>query len=130
MAETTNGPKGAAAPVKGKRGGMNKMEAVRQALGQLGKHAKPMQIQANIKSRFGIEMSTDHISNYKSTILKGKGGKRKASKMHPVEVAAAKPAASVKGNSHLSLHDVDTVKHLLRRLGPHSLKGLIDVLAK
>ena len=49
-----------------------------------------------------------------------------------LERAVAKTtAAKVNGKSYdgLSLKDVEAVKTLLGRLGPNSLKGLIDVLA-
>jgi hypothetical protein len=121
MAETANGSKG-----------VSKMEAVRAALRELGRKAKPLKIQEFIKEKFNIDMSPDHISNYKSTILKGKGksGKRGRPKGTGVP-AAAKPAA---GNAHsrsgLALEDVENVKKLVRRFGSDSLKRLIDVLTK
>jgi hypothetical protein len=122
MAETTG---------RNKSSGVSKMEGVRQALRQLGRHAKPTQIHDFIKEKFGIEMSKDHISNYKSTILKGKG--KKGRKAAAAKAAATKPAATTgngKGRASLSPEDVDNVKNLLRRHGPDSLRKLIDVLVK
>ena len=141
MAGTANDPKAAAA--KGKAG-VSKMDAVRQAIRQLGRSAKPRQIQGAIKEQFGVAMTLDHISNYKSTILKQVGGQAKKAAKGPAapKPAAHQPAApaaarqpakaagSGTGGDHLSVDDVRTVKALLSRLRPDSLKGLIDVLAR
>jgi hypothetical protein len=141
MARTANGQQAAAA--KG-QAGVSKMDAVRQAIRQLGRDAKPRQIQGVIKEQFGVEMTLDHISNYKSTIRKQAGGKAKKAAKGPAApqpaahkpaapAAVAKPAAAAgsgKGGDHLSVEDGQTVKALLSRLRPDSLKGLIDVLAR
>jgi hypothetical protein len=134
MAETTNGPK-TAATGKGKRTGMSKMEAVRQGLRLLGRGAKPLQLHATIKEKFGIDMSPDHISNYKSTILKSKGkGKGKWGKKAAAAPQAAATTSTASANAHgrggLSPEDVENVKTLVRRFGSSSLKKLIDVLVK
>jgi len=57
MADKTNGQvaTGAQKPI-------TKMEAVRRAWRALGKDAKPAQMKGFIKNRFGIDMTTDHIS--------------------------------------------------------------------
>ena len=57
--------------------GISKMEAVRRALAELGKDAMPIPIKEYLQSRFGIEMNTEHISNYKSSLLKASGAKKK-----------------------------------------------------
>jgi hypothetical protein len=119
MAETANGSKG-----------VSKMDAVRQALRELGRKAKPLKIQAFIKDNFKIDMTPDHISNYKSTILKGKGKKSgKQGRPKATAATAAKPAGgNAKGGSGLAPEDVANVKTLVRRFGSDSLKKLIDVL--
>src|SRR4051812_38650675 len=55
----------------------SKMDAVRQALGELGKDAKPKDIQQHIKERYGIDnMTLQHISTYKSSLRKKRRGRR------------------------------------------------------
>jgi hypothetical protein len=124
MAETANGSKA----------GVSKMEAVRQGLQQLGRNAKPLKLQAFIKEKFNIDMTPDHISNYKSTILKSKGkpGRKPGTKTDPAAPAAAsmKPAGNAYGRGGLSPDDVENVKTLVHRFGPTSLKKLIDVLVQ
>jgi hypothetical protein len=134
MAEATNSPK--AATAKKKTGGISKMDAVRQALRQLGGDAKPVQIHGFIKDKFGIEMTLDHISNYKSDIRK-KRGKGKKAGHKPAATAAAPKATAPKaagGNgrrrANLSVQEVDTLRRLLREVDPGSLKGMIDVLSR
>lgn len=129
MAEKSNGQGTATTTAS-----VSKMEAVRQALGQLGKSAMPAKIQGLIKEKFGIDMKLDHISNYKSVLRRG--GKKSAPQKSAAQQTAAPKSAAPKaapatGNGHggLSVEDVDTVKKLLGRHGPSRLKGLIDVLA-
>src|SRR5947209_698225 len=73
--KTPQEPPAAATTAPTNGAGMSKMEAVRRALAQLGREAKPLQIKDYIKSEFGIEMGADHISTYKGDILK-KAGRR------------------------------------------------------
>jgi hypothetical protein len=122
---------------KGRAGGVNKMEAVRQALHELGMDAKPAEIQTLIKDKFGVEMTLDHISNYKSHIRKASGkGKRRGRKPGPKPKGAAAAAAAPKAaghgrrRSHLSIQEADTLRRLLRDVEPGALKGMIDVLAR
>src|SRR4051812_1310619 len=92
MAEKTNTPEAASASAP-KTNGMSKMEAVKKALAALGKEAKPTVIQGYVKSKFNIEMSTDHISTYKGEIArKAKGGAKPAA---PVKKAAAPKVAAL-----------------------------------
>src|SRR5262245_6613015 len=90
MAEKTNGHDGAASQ-KAQAAGMSKMEAVRQALSAMGGDATPSQMQPFIKQKFGIDMSTDHISTYKGDIRRKAKAAKKAA---PKAAAAAKPAAT------------------------------------
>jgi hypothetical protein len=128
MADKANSNE-AGAPRKGRRGGVNKMEAVRQALDALGLDAKPLAIQKHLKER-GINMTPDHISNYKSDIRKKAGKRRRRGrKPGPKPAAAAAKPAMGNGRKHgLSLGDVETVKSLLKRLGVDGLRHLINVL--
>jgi hypothetical protein len=135
-------PKSAKAP----KPKISKMEAVRKTLSSLGREAKPTEMQAYIKKTFGIEMTKDHISNYKGDILRkvaeSAGGSATAQATSANKPAAPKPstpAAAVKpasnqpraaGGSSILLEDVLTAKVLLDRVGVEKLRTLIDGLAK
>ena len=110
------------------------MDAVREALRQLGWDAKPAQIQGFIKEKFGVEMTLDHISNYKSDIRRKSGkGKKRGRKPGPKPAAAGaapKAAANSRRRSHLSIQEADTLRRLLRDVEPGALKGMIDVLSR
>ena len=105
---------------------LTKMEAVRRALAKMGRKAKPSALQPYIKTTFGIEMTTDHISTYKGNILNKKKAKKSAAPSAP---RAAAPAPRASGGSIL-LEDVLTAKALLDRIGAERLHILIDGLAK
>jgi hypothetical protein len=112
-----------------KNGGMTKQDAVRQALSELGKDAMPTKIKGFVKERFGLEMTTDHISTAKSDILRRAGGKGKSVAKKPPQVQLAAPA---KGGSKsgIPLEDILYVKDLVGRLGAEPLRTLIDAFAK
>jgi hypothetical protein len=118
-------------------GGIKKMEAVRQALNELGKDAMPLRIQAWVKQKYGIEMSADHVSVCKGTILRKARGKRKTRAVTQASVAQnsaepheqARPAPAARGNG-ISLDDIAAVKGLVERVGANCLKQLVDVLAR
>jgi hypothetical protein len=103
---------------------MSKMDAVRTAISELGKDASPIKIQEYVKTKFKMDMTTAHVSNYKTTVLREKGKK-------PVAAPAATPvktaSASAKG-SEVSLTDIETVKGLVGRLGEENLKSLVGIL--
>ncbi len=118
---------------------MTKREAVERALGSLGRDAKPKRIKVFIKDKFGIEMTPDHISNYKSDIRRRKGGKKKGKGGRPPAAAAPAPAqpaprpraaagGAVPGS--IPLADIDLAKGLVERLGVERLRALISVLAR
>jgi hypothetical protein len=120
---------------------ITKQEAVRRALAHLGNDAKPTQMQGWIKEQLGIEMSTNHVSTAKGSILKaaGKGGSakkklgrppsiQKTEPQAPAEKPAAKqpPAATKSG---IPLNDILYVKQLVGRFGPGQLHTLIDAFS-
>jgi hypothetical protein len=145
---------GTAAPKKAQANGISKMEAVRRALAELGQDATRTEIQSFVKERLGIEMNADVVSTYKAHIA------RKAAKTTPVSAAAAqnKPAPMPRAKSSpapvakkpappakkkpapatgrngtagaIGLDDIRAVKDLVGRVGPDSLKTLIEVLVK
>jgi hypothetical protein len=112
--------------------GITKMEAVRRALKAMGRDAKPAAMQPFIKREFGVEMSTDHISTYKGSILKAAGKTKKAAMKQPTAAAAVTPKAEVKpvAVGGVSLHDLQVVKDLVGRVGANALRALIDLFAR
>jgi hypothetical protein len=116
------------------QGSIKKMEAVRRALSEMGNDTKPLRIQAWVKEKYGIEMSADHVSVCKGTILRKARDKRKSAAITQPSAAQnsepreqARPAPQ--GNA-ISLDDIATVKSLVGRVGADSLKKLVDVLAR
>jgi hypothetical protein len=131
----------------GKQGGgkaaISKMEAVRRSMGSLGSDAAPRDIQAEVKKRFGIDMSADHVSTCKGEIIRkaktqaGAGGTPRpangaqkpaarpmpavARQDRPPQAAGQQPA----GGPSISLQDVLAVKGLVERVGAEQLQALI-----
>src|SRR5215813_11126755 len=73
-------------------GKVSKVDAVGQALAELGKDASREQIRGFVKDRLGYEMSLDHISNCKADLRKKAGKKQAATAKATQPAAAAKPA--------------------------------------
>ena len=124
----------------GPKGGITKMEAVRQALGKLGKDASRPEIQKFVKDTYGLQMTLDHISNCKGELRKKKGPAKTAASQQPAKAAVSqqpaaqkhepkKPASGTKGHA-IGLKDIDTVKDLVERVGAESLRQLIGVLSR
>ena len=154
MAEKTSS---ASAPKKAEAADISKMECVRRAMAQLGNDAGRAEIQSFIKQKFGIDMNADIISTYKADIArkmaKSAAPTAAAKKMpapqpqtKPSAPAMKKPAAPAPvakktalavSQPHakasaggIGLKDIQAVKDLVGRVGPDSLKTLVDVLAK
>ena len=130
---------------------ISKMEAVRKALSELSKDAQPVNIQSWVKQKFGLAMSTAHVSNYKTVILRKQSGAaapakhakpmmKKPEATKPMVKAVHKPvAAPVKHSapsmpaavkaSGIKLTDIETVKTLVIRVGENNLKSLIELLS-
>jgi hypothetical protein len=118
MAVKANGPQASRA------NGINKLEAVRRALDELGPDATPSELQPFIKQKFGITMTTDHISTSKSAIRRQAADKGKPT---PAKAAAApklavtKPHAVANQNKRAAANGItkmDGVKRALADLGP------------
>ena len=111
----------------------NKMDAVREALEKLGKKAMPVRIQSYIMEHFNLEMSTAHISNYKTSILRKKKAAKKgiSSESTNVHVEAPKTrTVTTNKSAGITLSDIRVVKALVERVGEENLKTLIDVLGE
>ena len=104
---------------------MSKMEAVRRALDEMGNDAKPLQMKDYIKTQMGVEMSADHISNYKSKLLKEGGTKKKPGPKPKTAPAAARTTTP----GGISVEDVRAVKELADRIGSDKLRQLAEVLS-
>jgi hypothetical protein len=105
----------------------NKMDAVRQALGELGKDAKPRDIQQHIQERYGIAMTPEHVSTYKSSLLrKGKGRRGRKPKGEGAP-APASPAA--RGEATIRLRDLRALKELADRIGGTRLRELAELVS-
>jgi hypothetical protein len=108
---------------------MTKMEAVRRSLSELGKEAKPVQLQAHIREKFGIDMGTDHISTYKGTILKTKRNKKKSAKMSIKTLHAGwANGAHAKPASTCLSEQVAMLKTVAGTIGKEEAKRIIDLL--
>jgi hypothetical protein len=111
---------------------ITKTEAVRRSLQKLGPDATPTEVQKDVKKRFGIDMTTDHISTTKSQLRKEASKNKPAQKQEetkPVAAPPAKAASNGKGTA-VEMQDVLTLKDLVRRVGAAHLKTLIDVMSR
>ena len=104
--------------------GITKWDAVQRALAELGKDAKPLAIKDFIKSKFGLNMESQLISNYKSAIS------RKAGKQGPVILRPAPPAASAGSAGGITVDDIRAVKEVVARIGADQVRQLTEVLAR
>jgi hypothetical protein len=135
MAEKTTSPAAPAGPSRTEA--PSKMDAVRKALDALGPKARPPEIQAFVKERFGLEMTVGHAKTCKTKALGERGGKAKGKKKSaPAKAparAAARPAAPAPAPAHaagVGLSDIEAVKGLVGRVGAEQLRSLIDLLAR
>jgi hypothetical protein len=103
---------------------ISKMGAVREALQEMGRKAKPLAIKKHIMEKHGIDMAPTLISSYKTTIQK-KGGR---SGIH--RRAGGRPAGGTPGRkSAVNVEDVRKVKELTDRIGHAKVRELVDLLA-
>jgi hypothetical protein len=110
----------------------NKMEAVRQAMASLGHDGSPLEIQKFVKENFDVEMSTNMISSYKSTLRSktGVAGKRRK-RGRPKKTDGAAVAAKVmpvSAHDYVPWKDLRTIKDIAGRIGKKNLRDLVDFL--
>lgn len=103
--------------------GPSQAEMVRAALQDLGPKAKPRPIQAFIKEKYGREVTTGIISNYKST-MKKKG-------LIPGRRGPGRPpkAAGGGGADTVRLDDLEAVRGLVARIGADQVVRLAKRVA-
>jgi hypothetical protein len=88
----------------------SQMGMVRDALQDIG-DVKPLEMQSHIKSKHGVELPANIISNYKSQIKRKNG------------------AGAGRGKKQtLQIEDFEVVRKLVNRLGAEQVKRLIDVV--
>src|SRR3954464_10815046 len=104
MAENSGGEakKPEAAPKK-----PSKREAVERSFKKLGNDAMPKAVQADVKKRFGLDVSDSHISLIKAELA---GKAPAAQKPAAGQASAARPAAAAKKGAAVSLDDVLALK--------------------
>jgi len=100
---------------------MSKMDAVRRALDELGRHAMPRDIQKHIRAKFGVQMEPAMISNYKSSL---KGGKSALIRRSAGRPRAAAPTGSI------TVADIRAVKEVVNKIGADKVQQLAQVLGK
>jgi hypothetical protein len=124
-AASTPSPKGSPAKAETTNGKpKNKMEAVRWVLAESGNDTKPLDIQAQLKTKYNIKMDPSVISTYKGSILRQKTPKKRG-RPKDTHVGVPKPSSA----SSISIEDIMAVKSLAERLGAEKLRQLADVLA-
>jgi hypothetical protein len=85
---------------------------VQDAMDAIGGDAKPLAMQSHIKSKFGVELPANIISNYKSQIKRKNGG-----------------GGTGRGRkAGLQVEDFETIRNLVRRLGTDQVKRIVAVV--
>jgi hypothetical protein len=102
----------------------NKTEAVRRALKELGPDAKPIEIQAFVRDRFGVEISNKVVSVYKAKLAKR--GRRRGKPKGKAVTAAPAPRA---GHGEVALADLRAMRELSDRVGTRRLRELLELLS-
>jgi hypothetical protein len=115
MAEKTTGA--GETPAK-----VNKLDAVRQVMKDLGAAATVPDIQREVKARYGVEMSAKQASTYRGMLRKAAPAARKAKSATPA------PAQPANGKAAVELEDLVTLRELVDRVGGERLRTLIDLL--
>jgi hypothetical protein len=108
----------------------SKRAAVRAVLADKGMEIKPREIQKELRERFGLEMSTNLISNYKSH-ERGKKGLPRSRAGRPRRGRPAANGPSPRRGAAgqvLVMDDLRTLRDMAGRLGPKGLRELVDVL--
>jgi hypothetical protein len=110
--------------------GVNKMQAIAEAIRELGKHASAADLIGYARQKFGVEVSPGYVSVIKSNLKKQGKTPRKAS----AESSPANGHANGRRRERTSADSVQLireVKALAERAGGlHALKELVDVLAE
>jgi hypothetical protein len=125
QSEKTNGSK----PLK-------KMEAVRRALAELGKDAKPIDLQSHIRDKYGIEMGAKHISVCKGKIrmaARKRAARKPAAKQTATATADERPVSNGRRPATAQpaiglAQQVARLKQVVQTIGKDEAKSIIDLL--
>jgi hypothetical protein len=101
---------------------ITKKEAVRRALAELGVDAMPLEIKGYLKKNFNIDMDSQNISNYKSSL-------KAETKSAPSRPTEAKPTVATAAGG-FSLEEIQAVKEVADRIGADKVRQLAEVLSK
>jgi hypothetical protein len=85
-------------------------QLVQSALDDLGRSAMPQALHEHIKTKFGVELPPNIISNYKSQIKRENGGSGRGRR------------------TELKIEDFETVRGLVQRLGADQVQRLVEVV--
>jgi hypothetical protein len=103
------------------------MDAVRLALDELGQDATPKDIQRHVKERYGVKMTPEHVSTYKSSLLRKRKGRR--GRRPKGEAAPAAASATARGAAAISLRDLRALKELADRIGGTKLREIAELVS-
>jgi hypothetical protein len=112
---------------------ISKMEAVRQALAQLGSKATPSQIREQVRNQYGMELGLNLVSAYKTSLAKRArraAAKKKTGAKAPAAPKAKPAAANTSTPPGITLNDITTVQQLAKRIGVKRLHELIDLVVR
>jgi hypothetical protein len=96
----------------------------------LGYDAQPQEIQQHIKDTFGVDMGTNMISSYKSSLRKKagmKGRRKKRGRPKKSETASVAPSAPSYHDA-VPWKDLRTIKDIVGRIGKKGLRELVELL--
>ena len=96
-----------------------KRQAVQMALAELGFESKPPALHEHILKTWGIDITNNHISSYKSGLKSEMGGGR-----HSGRKPGRPPAQRDPG---LHMKDVQAVRELVGRLGGERVRELVGL---
>jgi hypothetical protein len=88
----------------------SQMGMVRTALQEMPGDPKPLEMQAFIKSKYGVELPANIISNYKSQIKRKNG------------------TAGRGRRGGLQVEDIEAIRGLVQRLGSDQVKRIAEVV--
>jgi hypothetical protein len=123
-------PRGKPNAAEGSDPRKNKMEAVRQAMQNMGMDAPPLEIQKFVMDKFGQDMNLNMISSYKSSVRQKAGIKGRRRRRGRPTKAEATPSAVPGFNFHEGVpwKDLRAIKELAARIGKKGLRELVELL--
>jgi hypothetical protein len=114
---------------------ITKTDAVRQALAELGRDAKPTQIREWINETFQIDVEPNSISALKTMMNKQKPLGRKGHLSKKVKKSSVSRVSSVRAvtasvSAGFTLAEIHSVKQVIDQIGADKVQKLATVLAE